>query len=59
MRTGLGMLALSPAHFWSMTPREFDAAVRARLDLPDHHAAPAPLDLQALLARYPDHPDAA
>lgn len=30
MAFGLGILRLTPRHFWSMTPRELQAAVRAR-----------------------------
>lgn len=31
MRTGLGLLHLAPAILWSMTPREFAAAVEGAL----------------------------
>lgn len=54
MAIGLGVLALPPAHFWSMTPREIAAAMRA---LTGEGAAPPPLsrlELDRLMARYPD-----
>jgi uncharacterized phage protein (TIGR02216 family) len=54
MRTGLGLLHLPPAVLWSMTPREFAAAVEGALG---PRAAQAPLDrrtLDDLIARYPD-----
>lgn len=50
MALGLGTLRLSPAQFWSMTPRELAAATGLA-------SAPAPMDattLEALTARYPD-----
>jgi uncharacterized phage protein (TIGR02216 family) len=53
MAAGLGLLRLPPAHFWSMTPRELEAALRA-LTGP---AVDAPLPRSAfadLMARYPD-----
>jgi uncharacterized phage protein (TIGR02216 family) len=54
MTAGLGTLRLSPAHFWSMTPRELAAALHS---LAPHHASPMPPsrdDLAALMTRYPD-----
>ncbi len=54
MRVGLGVLRLSPATLWSMTPRELAAALEGAL-------GPAPGDgaidrpsLASLMARYPD-----
>lgn len=52
---GLGVLRLSPAAFWSMTPRELTMAAQG---LAGPAAAP-PMDpdtLTALRARYPDDP---
>ena len=52
MAAGLGLLRLPPAHFWSMTPRELEAALRMLLpaaDVPLPRAA-----LTALMSRYPD-----
>ena len=54
MRTGLGLLHLAPAVLWSMTPREFAAAVEGALG---PQAAHGPIDrrtLDELIARYPD-----
>ena len=45
MAAGLGLLRLPPAHFWSMTPRELEAALRGLLG-PVH--AEAPLTRSAL-----------
>lgn len=53
MGLGFGVLHLSPAVFWSMTPRELAAAVRGLAG----PSPPAPLGragLDALIARYPD-----
>jgi uncharacterized phage protein (TIGR02216 family) len=54
MAAGLGLLRLRPADFWSMTPRELEAALRgligpAQLDPPLPRAA-----LAQLMTRYPD-----
>jgi len=54
MRAGLGLLRLAPAVLWSMTPREFAAAIEGALGPP---AADGALDrgtLAGLMARYPD-----
>ncbi|MCO6389505.1 phage tail assembly chaperone [Aliihoeflea aestuarii] len=51
LETGLGLLRLSPAVFWAMTPREFAFSaglVRKRTPAPERD------DLQALMARFPD-----
>jgi uncharacterized phage protein (TIGR02216 family) len=53
MAMGFGVLALTPAAFWSMTPREFAAAMRGRLG-PMPEAPPSKHELAALIARYPD-----
>jgi uncharacterized phage protein (TIGR02216 family) len=48
---GLGVLRLSPAAFWAMTPRELALAIRAVT------GGAAPLDrttLTDLMTRYPD-----
>jgi uncharacterized phage protein (TIGR02216 family) len=48
---GLGVLRLSPAAFWAMTPRELAHAIKAVT------GATPPLcrnDLTDLMARYPD-----
>jgi uncharacterized phage protein (TIGR02216 family) len=54
MAAGLGLLRLRPADFWSMTPRELDAALRGLLG-PLHGNSPLPRPaLAELMARYPD-----
>lgn len=56
MALGLGLLGFPPAHFWSLTPRELEAAVSGRLG---RSLASAPLvraDLCALMRRFPDDP---
>jgi uncharacterized phage protein (TIGR02216 family) len=54
MRAGFGLLRLSPVVLWSMTPREFAAAIEGALG---PQVTPDVLDrrsLDALIARYPD-----
>lgn len=54
MRVGLGVLRVAPAVLWSMTPREFAAALEGALGpSPDQHAIDRP-SLASLMARYPD-----
>ena len=53
MAAGFGMLGLSPAAFWSMTPREFSAALRWGRD-PAGGLAPRKQDFEALMRRFPD-----
>jgi len=54
MAAGLGLLRLRPADFWSMTPKELDAALHGLLG-PAHGGEPLPRAALALLiARYPD-----
>lgn len=51
MRVGFGVLRLSPAAFWAMTPRELAAAIDAL------SPGGRPLDrdgFAALMRRYPD-----
>ena len=50
MAVGMGVLRLSPAEFWSMTPRE----LRAALGPGPGADAPARAELDALIARFPD-----
>jgi uncharacterized phage protein (TIGR02216 family) len=54
MAIGLGLLRLPPAVFWSMTPKELDAALTGlfgRLD----HTGPLPRSALAdLIRRFPD-----
>lgn len=52
MGLGLGVLRLSPQAFWSMTPRELAAALRA---CGLGQAAPLPRSaLEGLMALFPD-----
>lgn len=49
---GFGLLRLSPATFWAMTPREFERALSA---LPRKaQAAPHRSDLSELMRIFPD-----
>jgi uncharacterized phage protein (TIGR02216 family) len=53
MAAGLGLLRHPPAVFWSMTPRELEAALRGLLG----PASDAPLPrtaLATLMSRFPD-----
>jgi uncharacterized phage protein (TIGR02216 family) len=54
MAFGLGTLRLSPAEFWSMTPRELQAAMRGVLGADPGVEAPTRGELAALLIRFPD-----
>jgi uncharacterized phage protein (TIGR02216 family) len=54
MAAGLGLLRLRPADFWSMTPRELEAALRGLVGF-THTEAPLPRRmLDQMMARYPD-----
>jgi uncharacterized phage protein (TIGR02216 family) len=53
MAAGLGLLRLSPATFWALTPKEFAAAIKAVLG-PAGVAPPARSDLARLMQRFPD-----
>jgi uncharacterized phage protein (TIGR02216 family) len=52
MSAGFGLLRLSPKAFWSMTPVEFERALRAVL--PRRGAAPGRAELAALMQAFPD-----
>ena len=52
LAVGLGVLKLSPAQFWRMTPREFAAALRGLYGEPA--APPDRAALDALIATFPD-----
>jgi uncharacterized phage protein (TIGR02216 family) len=54
MEIGLGVLGLAPLVFWSLTPRELQAALRGKSGLSGARAAPSRNDLNALMCRYPD-----
>jgi uncharacterized phage protein (TIGR02216 family) len=54
MAAGLGLLRLPPAHFWSLTPRELEAALRPLLG-PAASGEPLPrATLAQLMRRFPD-----
>ncbi len=52
MATGFGLLRLSPAQFWSMTPREMERAMSVLSG--GRAAAPGRSDLAELMQRFPD-----
>lgn len=54
MALGLGLLGLPPAHFWSLTPKELEAAVIGRLGRASRSAALTSSGLAALMHRFPD-----
>lgn len=54
MRFGLGVLHLTPDHFWAMTPREFDAALKGHIGQFGSGAPMGAAELSALSARFPD-----
>jgi uncharacterized phage protein (TIGR02216 family) len=54
MATGLGLLRLAPAHFWSMTPRELAAAIRGALGIAHTDGPLTRPDLARMMQRYPD-----
>jgi uncharacterized phage protein (TIGR02216 family) len=53
MAAGLGVLRLRPADFWSMTPKELDAALRGLVG-PVPAAPPPRSALAEMMAHYPD-----
>jgi uncharacterized phage protein (TIGR02216 family) len=55
MAAGLGLLRLRPADFWSMTPRELDAALRGLLGRPNQGGPLPRATLIDLMKRFPDH----
>jgi uncharacterized phage protein (TIGR02216 family) len=60
MELGLGVLGLAPLVFWSLTPRELQAALRGRFgtSLGGEGEAPSRADLDRLMRQFPDHEDA-
>jgi len=54
MRIGLGVLRLPPSILWSMTPREFAAALEGALGPAPGQDALDRASLANLMARYPD-----
>jgi uncharacterized phage protein (TIGR02216 family) len=58
MTAGLGMLRLAPEDFWSMTPRELDAALRGDFGVVATQPAMTRSDLAALMTAFPDAAEA-
>jgi uncharacterized phage protein (TIGR02216 family) len=54
MAAGLGLLRLRPADFWSMTPRELDAALRGIIGPTLTREPLSRSTLAHLMQRYPD-----
>ena len=54
MATGLGLLRLAPAHFWSMTPHELAAAIRGALGIAATDGPLTRSDLTRMMQRHPD-----
>jgi uncharacterized phage protein (TIGR02216 family) len=54
MAAGLGLLRLTPAAFWSMTPKELEAALRGLVGPAQPDAPPPRTALAGLMKRYPD-----
>lgn len=54
MRLGLGQLRLSPSEFWSMTPRELEAAIAGCLGPASVAQALTRTNFAALMQRFPD-----
>jgi uncharacterized phage protein (TIGR02216 family) len=54
MAAGLGLLRLRPADFWSMTPKELQAALDGFLGSPLAASPMSRSALAGLMSRYPD-----
>lgn len=54
MEIGLGVLGLAPTVFWSLTPRELQAALGGKFGTTGEGQAPTRTDLEALMQQYPD-----
>ena len=54
MAAGLGLLRLRPADFWSMTPKELEAALNGLLGPAPGGEPLSRTVLAVLMARYPD-----
>lgn len=55
MRIGLGVLRLPPSILWSMTPREFAAALEGALGPAPGHDTMNRTTLAHLMNLFPDH----
>lgn len=54
MELGLGVLGMMPGAFWSLTPRELQAALAGRLGGTGEIATLTRRDLDTLMQRFPD-----
>lgn len=54
MEMGLGVLGLAPVVFWSLTPRELQAALRGKFGMTGEGRAPTRDEFDALMRQYPD-----
>jgi uncharacterized phage protein (TIGR02216 family) len=54
MELGLGALGLPPTAFWSLTPRELQAALRGRFGYLAEAGVLSRRDLSNLMQRFPD-----
>ena len=59
MALGFGLLGLAPAVFWSMTPKELEAALRGRLGRAAFEGPPSRGDFAELMRLFPDRQPAA
>ncbi len=59
MALGLGVLGIAPSVFWSMTPKELEAAMRGRLGTSGSATPPTRSELAGLMERFPDDAEAA
>ncbi len=54
MELGLGVLGMMPAAFWSLTPRELQAALAGKFGGKGEATALTRGDLDNLMQRFPD-----
>lgn len=54
MAIGLGVFGFAPLVFWSLTPKELDAALRGRFGISGGIEALSGADLAALMQQFPD-----
>lgn len=54
MAIGLGVLAMAPAVFWALTPKELDAALRGRFGDTRSVTALSRSELGDLMHQFPD-----
>ncbi len=54
MAAGLGVLRLEPRAFWSMTPRELEAALAGMFGRVGEEGPPTRGELSGLMQRFPD-----